>query len=130
MSASTLNHPEPHESFLLGDTEKKITVELDPKIVNAATFTINKEDHTIGNLLVSQLLRDVRVLYAGYKVPHPLENHILVKIQVREGYTPQEVLEQAITDCITTIAAFGEKFQEEVERIKRTEGEEMGAAVY
>ena len=28
-------------------------VEKDPKIVNAATFTINKEDHTIGNLLVA-----------------------------------------------------------------------------
>ena len=41
------------ETFLLGDTEKKITVEKDPKIVNAATFTINKEDHTIGNLLVA-----------------------------------------------------------------------------
>ena len=34
-----------------------------------------------------QLLRDPNVLYAGYKVPHPLENHIEIKVQVRAGAT-------------------------------------------
>ena len=41
-----------------------------------------QEDHTLGNLLATQLLHDPRVLYAGYRVPHPLENHIELKIQV------------------------------------------------
>lgn len=57
----------------------------DPKLLNAATFTIAKEDHTLGNLLATQLLHDPKVLYAGYKVPHPLENHIELKIQTTTG---------------------------------------------
>jgi DNA-directed RNA polymerase subunit L len=36
-------------------------------------------------MLTAQLLRDPRVLFAGYKVPHPLENSFVLKIQVRDG---------------------------------------------
>ena len=43
------------------------------------------QDHTLGGMLTAQLLRDPRVLFAGYKVPHPLENNFVLKIQVREG---------------------------------------------
>eukprot|EP00041_Stephanoeca_diplocostata_P006058 m.74110 g.74110 ORF g.74110 m.74110 type:complete len:73 (-) comp16147_c0_seq3:801-1019(-) len=51
--AQSLNHPDPHEAFLLSDLkEKKITYEKDAKTLNAATFTVNKEDHTLGNMLV------------------------------------------------------------------------------
>lgn len=46
-----MNAPAPFESFLVFDGEKKITVEKDTKVPNAAIFTVNKEDHTIGNLL-------------------------------------------------------------------------------
>ena len=59
--------------------------------------------------------------------------HLTLRAQPRSrpsGSTPQEVLDVAITDCITAIAAFGEKFQEEVERVKRSDGETMQDAVY
>lgn len=46
-----MNAPAPFESFLVFDGEKKITIEKDTKVPNAAIFTVNKEDHTIGNLL-------------------------------------------------------------------------------
>ena len=39
-----------------------------PGIPSTAIFTLNKEDHTLGNLLRSQLLKNPRVLFAGYKV--------------------------------------------------------------
>jgi hypothetical protein len=42
-----MNAPPTFESFLLFD-EKKITKEQDTKVPNAAIFTINKEDHTLG----------------------------------------------------------------------------------
>ncbi|XP_023324787.1 DNA-directed RNA polymerase II subunit RPB11 [Eurytemora carolleeae] len=60
-----MNAPPTFESFLLFDGEKKITKEQDTKVPNAAIFTINKEDHTL-----------------GYKNPHPLENKIILRIQV------------------------------------------------
>lgn len=41
-------------------------------IPSSSIFTFNKEDHTLGNLLRSQLLKSPHVTFAGYKVPHPL----------------------------------------------------------
>lgn len=41
-------------------------------IPSSSIFTFNKEDHTLGNLLRSQLLKSPHVRFAGYKVPHPL----------------------------------------------------------
>ena len=108
-----MNAPPTFESFLLFDGEKKITKEQDTKVPNASIFTINKEDHTLGNLirymtnyswpsritlldtssnfniLRCQLLKDPNVLFAGYKNPHPLENKVILRIQTTSDYTPQ-----------------------------------------
>lgn len=46
-----MNAPASFESFLVFDGEKKVAIEKDTKVPNAAIFTVNKEDHTIGNLL-------------------------------------------------------------------------------
>ena len=43
-----MNAPPTFESFLLFEGEKKITKEQDTKVPNAAIFTVNKEDHTLG----------------------------------------------------------------------------------
>ena len=70
----------------------------DTRIPNAGTFKIKDQDHTLGNLLKDELLRDKKnVLFAGYKKPHPLEKHIEVKIQTNEDKHPIEVLRQSIT---------------------------------
>ena len=45
-------------------------------IPSASTFTFNKEDHTLGNLLRSQLLRSPHVKYSGYRIPHPLVRQV------------------------------------------------------
>ena len=46
-----MNAPERHKCYLLDDDEKRMTYSNDQRIPNAGTFVINKEDHTIGNLL-------------------------------------------------------------------------------
>ena len=46
-----MNAPPTFESFLLFEGEKKIIREQDTKVPNAAVFTINKEDHTLGNMI-------------------------------------------------------------------------------
>ena len=76
-----MNAPSTFEPFLLFEGEKKITKEQDTKVPNASIFTINKEDHTLGNLIRCQLLKDPNVLFAGYKNPHPHENKIILRIQ-------------------------------------------------
>ena len=44
---------------------KKIPFPL--KVPNAAIFTLNKEDHTLGNMIRHQLMKDPNVIFAGYK---------------------------------------------------------------
>ena len=52
-------------------------------------FVIEREDHTLGNMVRCQLLEDDNVLFGGYRVPHPLEPAIQVKVQTRqEGPSP------------------------------------------
>ena len=103
---------------------------------NASIFTINKvlnlkevtnvfvqllymlflfqEDHTLGNMIRCQLLKDPNVLFAGYKNPHPLEHKVILRIQTTSDYTPQDALRNAITDLISELSLFEERFKEAV----------------
>ena len=46
-----MNRPEPRASYKLEEGESKLTYAKDEKIPNAALFRINREDHTVGNVL-------------------------------------------------------------------------------
>ena len=96
-----MNAPERAASFLLDEDngEVKITYTADTKVSNAGTFRLNKEDHTVGNLLRMQLLRNPNVRFAGYIHPHPLVHRIDLKIQTTSSnVAPVEVLSAAIED--------------------------------
>ncbi|KAH7925076.1 RBP11-like subunits of RNA polymerase [Leucogyrophana mollusca] len=108
-----MNAPPRFELFVLDDGEKPVEVAEDTKIPNAATFKIVKQDHTLGNMLRAQVLAMPQVLFAGYKVPHPLHPYFLLKIQTDGTATPQAVLEQACTKLITTLSALEAKFKRE-----------------
>jgi DNA-directed RNA polymerase subunit L len=47
----------------------------------------------------------------GYKVPHPLENYILLRIRTTSDYAPEHALQQALADCITEVIMLTDKFQ-------------------
>lgn len=96
-----MNAPERSSCFLLDEDngEMKITYASDTKVSNSGTFTFNKEDHTVGNLLRMQLLRDPSVRFVGYMMPHPLINRLDFKIQTASSnVAPVEVLSSAIED--------------------------------
>jgi len=109
-----MNAPPTFESFVLFDGEKKVIVELDTKVPNAALFTINKDDHTLGHMIRMQLLKDPHVLFAGYKQPHPLEHKIILRVQTTADYTPQDALKNAITDLISELSLLEERFRDAV----------------
>ncbi|KAL8152245.1 hypothetical protein V2J09_010005 [Rumex salicifolius] len=93
-----MNAPDRYERFVVPEGTKKVSYERDTKIINAATFTIEREDHTIGNILRMQLHRDSNVLFAGYKLPHPLQYKILVRIHTSSQSSPTQAYNQAIND--------------------------------
>jgi len=60
---------------------------------------------------LSQLLRNPQVLFAGYKVPHPLEHKFVLRIQTTPDYTPQEALTMAIQDLLTEVNIIETRFR-------------------
>ena len=81
------------------DQENRLEYTPDTKIPNAGLFKLNKEDHTMGNLLRMQLLRDNKVRFAGYKVPHPLIHSCHIKVQTMDSMTnPVSAFESALQD--------------------------------
>lgn len=80
---------------------------------NAAIIKFEREDHTLGNLLRSQLLQDSRVLFAAYKISHPLFPNFLMRIQTEEGYTPREALKNACQAVIHQLGVLSERFENE-----------------
>ncbi|KAJ3387723.1 DNA-directed RNA polymerase II subunit RPB11-a [Entophlyctis sp. JEL0112] len=96
------------------NTAPLVSMEKDSKIPNAATFTILKEDHTLGNLLRAQLLKNPKVLFAGYKVPHPLEHTFVLKIQTTPDTNPLEVLLLESATIMREVTDLNKKFQNQL----------------
>lgn len=76
-----MNQPSRAEKFVLPEGVRKLTFTRDTKVSNAGTFIVQKEDHTLGNTVRMQLHRDPNVVFAGYQVPHPSDNRIVVKVR-------------------------------------------------
>ncbi|CAF1855738.1 hypothetical protein Bca4012_031947 [Brassica carinata] len=93
-----MNAPDRYERFVVPEGTKKVSYERDTKIINAASFTIEREDHTIGNIVRMQLHRDENVLFAGYQLPHPLKYKIIVRIHTTSQSSPMQAYNQAIND--------------------------------
>eukprot|EP00347_Sterkiella_histriomuscorum_P004674 403359539 len=79
----------------------RIKYEIDSKIRNFATITIEEEDHTLGNTVRVQLLKDTRVRFSGYRMPHPLEHKVEIKVQTNGEINPAEAVQNA---CLNTHA--------------------------
>lgn len=109
-----MNAPPRYDSFVLGDDEKKLVPQEEAKISNAATFTFNKEDHTLANMLRAQLLLNPNVIFAGYRVPHPLEPRVEIKVQTDGEKTPHQVLRTATEELILVLAETKKQFKGEV----------------
>ncbi|KAJ3192123.1 mitochondrial aspartate-glutamate transporter agc1 [Irineochytrium annulatum] len=123
------NAPDRFELFLIPEGQSKVEMTMDSKIPNAATFTILKEDHTLGNSLRMQLLKNPKVLFSGYKVcffaltpllrayvltvkvPHPLEHTFIIKIQTTPDTSPLDVLQSEINKLINELGAVKLKFE-------------------
>jgi len=107
-----MNAPEAYELFVLPPDVKKVSFKKDGKIQNAAAFVIEKEDHTLGNLIRMQLLNDPNVIFAGYRMPHPLDHKIVIKIQTNKNSTPTTTLTTAINNLKDEFSLLEERFKD------------------
>ncbi|EMG46781.1 DNA-directed RNA polymerase II [13.6 kDa] subunit, putative [Candida maltosa Xu316] len=107
-----MNAPDRFELFILPDGVD-IKIIPDTKVPNAAIVKIEREDHTLANLLRAQLLKDERVLFAAYKVEHPLFANFVLRIQTEDDYSPREALQNACSGLINELGIIKSKFSDE-----------------
>lgn len=94
--------------------------EKDTKIPHSGQFKLEREDHTLGNLIRMQLMRDPDVVFVGYKHPHPIKHHILIRVQtsskpkVGEPYEPEDAMRAALNDLAQEFSHLAENLKREL----------------
>mmetsp|Transcript_40307 Transcript_40307/g.108956 ORF Transcript_40307/g.108956 Transcript_40307/m.108956 type:complete len:244 (-) Transcript_40307:26-757(-) len=96
----------------------RIHVYPDEKVPNAATLHVWVEDHTLGNLLRMELLRNEAVLFVGYKVPHPLNHMIELRVQTLPKSSPELAIRHAIANLKVECKSMLDQFDEGVREYK------------
>eukprot|EP00160_Parvularia_atlantis_P019927 Unigene8027_Nuclearia_a/m.24643 Unigene8027_Nuclearia_a/g.24643 ORF Unigene8027_Nuclearia_a/g.24643 Unigene8027_Nuclearia_a/m.24643 type:complete len:118 (-) Unigene8027_Nuclearia_a:80-433(-) len=113
-----MNAPDRFELFMVPLGRSKVTVNKNTKFTDAATFIFEAEDHTLGNLLRMRLLENPQVLFAGYKMPHPLEHRFILNVQTRPTTTPEQVLVEAIVSLRSDLDSLRVQYQNEIQRVQ------------
>ncbi|KAJ1944747.1 DNA-directed RNA polymerase II core subunit [Linderina macrospora] len=112
-----MNAPERFEMFVLPEGAKKIDIIKDSKMPNCIQFNIQKEDHTIANILRYKLLKNPHVIFAAYRLPHPLEYYVEIKVQTTSEVTPISVVKEAIQSLVREYGNIRSKFENELYRV-------------
>lgn len=87
--------------------ELKVLKKTDTEVV----IEIVGEDYTLGNLIAKEAMKHPEVVYASYRIPHPLQNKLEIIIDVEPGSDIGKVLLE-ITDNIHKVLR---EFKKEVE---------------
>ncbi|KAF9225746.1 RBP11-like subunits of RNA polymerase [Gyrodon lividus] len=66
--------------------------------LSAATYQIFDESHTMGNALRWMIMKNPKVEFCGYSVPHPSENLIQLRIQMYDGLSSLDALLEALSN--------------------------------
>jgi DNA-directed RNA polymerase II subunit RPB11 len=124
-----MNQPDRYERFVLPENAKKLEYVPDTKLENAGTYTVEREDHTLGNMVRMQLHRDPEVLFSGYRIPHPLEPRMLIKVQTTgDNKKPEQAFVTALTALQGELAELRTKMAEGLARAELEAGPDgMGA---
>jgi DNA-directed RNA polymerase II subunit RPB11 len=115
-----MNAPAPTDHILLEGDEQKVKYAKDTQMTNAGSFEVRKEDHTLGNIMRMSLLRDKRVIFAGYRIPHPLEHVVFIKVRTKPTCDPITAMTTSITNLKDELASLADQFRTQVQDHRET----------
>jgi len=93
---------------------------------NTSYFHFNKEDHTLGNLLRAKLLSSNHILFAAYRVPHPLFPTFELRVQTDGEITPKQAVVACCKDLVAELAHLDREFKREYELRKMVGQDQNG----
>lgn len=89
---------------------------------NHLELEIEGEDHTLCNLLKKALLKDENVIFAGYKIDHPLLSNPKIYITTNQGFSPEDALRSAIERLKITLNEISNSFFNALSEFKSSTG--------
>jgi DNA-directed RNA polymerase subunit L len=105
----------------MGDLPDDVIVSTSDSRMIGYDFLFQKHDHTLGNLLQTWLVEhhiegdeEPKVTYAGYAVPHPLRDEMVLRIGVadRSEQTARLAIATAAKGCVTMFKNLRAKWRE------------------
>jgi len=78
--------------------------------LSAATYQIFDESHTMGNALRWMLMKNSKVEFCGYSVPHPSENLIQLRVQMYDGLSSLDALLEALSHLDDVCSSIEERY--------------------
>ena len=95
-----------------------------PDDLSSATYAFVGEDHTLGNLLRNQIVKNKHVEFCAYSVPHPSEAICNVRIQLAQTggdggqVDTNKVLKASLKRVSRICDALTDKFQTRLQEFK------------
>ncbi len=120
------NRPVRENTYMLQPNEVKLGYKRDPKILNSSKFIVEKEDHTIGNLLRMKLLEDPTVRFAGYRHPHPLDTFIELKIRTDGSKDSVDALKNSVEELIAEFNTLENHFKQKQQEYEQQAANQFG----
>jgi DNA-directed RNA polymerase II subunit RPB11 len=114
-----MNQPDRYDRFAPREGESKVTFSRDQKLPNAGVFSVLREDHTAGNLIRCSLHDDPDVVFAGYRIPHPLEPLMEVRVQTTARKTPVAAVSEALERLTVEVDALSRQFEASVAALQQ-----------
>lgn len=107
------------EQFAGENLSPDVTVDHAQGRVNGWDFSFQRQDHTLGNLIQSWLdenLVGTEISFAGYDVPHPLRDEMLIRIGCEDGSeaTARRALGKAMNACAQMFRSWREQWLADV----------------
>ncbi len=87
---------------------------------NHLELEIKGEDHTLCNLLKKALLKNKDVVFAGYKIEHPLLSEPHLYISTNGNVSPKEVMTNTVVRLKSLLNEFKEHFSKAVEDFRKS----------
>jgi DNA-directed RNA polymerase subunit L len=88
------------------------------KAANELKIEVGGEGHTFCNVVQKALLKDERVDFAGYNVPHPLTASPVIYLRTKPRTKPEIVLRDAVQKVQGDTGAFKEAFNKALKEWK------------
>ena len=99
---------EPFVGLDVGDLPETISVTPSDSQLTGFDFLIQDQDHTFGNMIQTWLVDNhvdgeasPKIIFAGYKIPHPLKDEMLLRIGTEDGneLTARQAIAVASRGC-------------------------------